>query len=304
MRGSFSWIDATLVALVSSSPGVEALGFGRRPEGPAARVIDAAVPRWAQDGGPEAMRRRFADSPVRPRIARAVATPAGDWENLYLLAGSPDAVLLTGFKNPALKRLQGKTLAEAARMRGKPPEEVILDLMLEDESRVDAVDFLMSEDNLRKKIRLPWVSICSDSASMAPEGVFLRSSTQPRAYGSFARLLGKHVREENLIPLEEAVRRVTSLPARTLRLQSRGELREGYFADVVVFDPQAITDRATYESPHQYAVGVRHVAGNGVLVLDEGEPTGALPGRALRGPGWKRSAKTGGAKSHRHHHHH
>ena len=247
--------------------------------------LDAAVPPWAQDGNDDAMRARFVDPELRPRILREIATPTDAWENLYLAAGSPDAVLLTGFRNPALKPLQGKTLGEVARERGKSPEETILDLMCEDRSRVNTVYFLMSEENVAKKVRLPWVSICSDSASMAPEGLFLASSTHPRAYGSFARLLGKYVRDEKVIPLADAIRKMTSLPAQTLRLERRGEIREGFFADLVVFDPSTIADRATYEAPHQYAVGVRDVVVNGVPVLAGGEHTGAKPGRALRGPG-------------------
>ncbi|HSD29582.1 MAG TPA: amidohydrolase family protein, partial [Vicinamibacteria bacterium] len=185
----------------------------------------------------------------------------------------------------ALKPLTGKTLAEVAAARGRSPEETILDLVLEDESRIGVVFFMMSEENLRRQIRLPWVSFGSDAGSMAPEGVFLKSSTHPRAYGNFARLLGRYVRDEKLVPLEEAVRRLTSFPAETLGLDRRGRLAAGYFADVVAFDPATIADRATYEKPHQYAVGVRHVLVNGVPVLRDGEHTGALPGRALRGPG-------------------
>ena len=247
--------------------------------------LDAAVPPWAQDGGPAEMRTRFLDPELRPRIAREIATPTDEWENLYLATGSPDGVLLTGFKNPTLKPLQGKTLGEVARRRGKPPQEVIMDLMVEDGSRVNCVYFLMSEENVRKKIELPWVSICSDSASMAPEGLFLSSSTHPRAYGSFARLLGKYVRDEKVIALPEAIRKMTSLPATTLGLRRRGALRAGFFADVVAFDPDEISDRATYDTPHQYAVGMKVVVVNGGVVLENGEHTGRTPGRALRGPG-------------------
>jgi N-acyl-D-amino-acid deacylase len=250
--------------------------------------LEACVPLWAQSGGPEAMRRRFRDPALRRRILAEMRAPAKDWENFFQLAGSPERILLVSFGKEELKPLQGKTLAEAARLRGRDPAETVLDLLGEDEKGIGAVYFLMSEENVRRQIRLPWVSFCSDAASMAPEGVFLRFSTHPRAYGSFARLLGKYVREEKLISLAEAVRRLSGLPAQNLGLDRRGLLKEGMFADIVVFDPETIADRATYEKPHQYAVGVRHVLVNGRLVLENGEHTGALPGRALWGPGKKR----------------
>ncbi len=250
--------------------------------------LEACVPLWAQSGGPEAMRRRFRDPALRRRILAEMRVPAKDWENFFQLAGSPERILLVSFGKEELKPLQGKTLAEAARLRGRDPAETVLDLLGEDEKGIGAVYFLMSEENVRRQIRLPWVSFCSDAASMAPEGVFLRFSTHPRAYGSFARLLGKYVREEKLISLAEAVRRLSGLPAQNLGLDRRGLLKEGMFADIVVFDPETIADRATYEKPHQYAVGVRHVLVNGRLVLENGEHTGALPGRALWGPGKKR----------------
>ncbi|RMD93240.1 MAG: D-aminoacylase, partial [Calditrichaeota bacterium] len=213
--------------------------------------------------------------------------PTDEWENLYLAAGSPENILLVGFKNQALKPLTGKTLAEVAAMRGKSPEETIMDLVIEDDSRVETVYFLMSEENLRKKIALPWVSFGSDAESLAPEGVFLKFNPHPRAYGNFARLLGKYVREEKIIPLEEAIRRLTSFPAHNLKIKKRGLLKQGYFADVVVFDPDKIIDHATYENPHQFATGVVHVFVNGIQVLKDGKHTGAKPGRVVRGPGWK-----------------
>lgn len=244
--------------------------------------LDAAMPPWALDGGYEALYARLRDPAARAKIRAAIETPSDDWENLYLAAGSADRILLVEFRSEALKPLTGRSLAEVARMRGKPPAEVIMDLVLEDQSRVGAVYFMMSEDNLKKQIRLPWVSFGSDAASMAPEEPFIRSSAHPRAYGNFARLLGKYVRDERVIPLEEAIRRLTSLPATNLRLDGRGTLAPGAFADIVVFDPATIADRATFEKPHQYAVGVRHVLVNGVMVLKDGEHTGARPGRALR----------------------
>jgi N-acyl-D-amino-acid deacylase len=247
--------------------------------------LNASLPPWTMDGGYEALFKRLEDQATRQKIAAEVRVPSDKWENLYLAAGSADRVLLIGFKSEKLKPLTGKTLAEVAKMRGKDPVETIMDLILEDRSRVGTVYFLMSEENIKKELRQPWVSLGSDGASMAPEGVFLKSSTHPRAYGNFARLLGKYVREERVISLAEAVRRLTGLPATNLGLDRRGFLRTGMFADVVVFDPQTIADRATFEKPHQYSVGVRHVFVNGVQVLKDGEHTGAKPGRALWGPG-------------------
>jgi N-acyl-D-amino-acid deacylase len=247
--------------------------------------LNASLPPWTMDGGYEALFKRLADPATRQKIAAEVRTPSDKWENLFLAAGSPDRVLLVGFKSEKLKPLTGKTLAEVAKMRGKDPVETIMDLILEDQSRVGTVYFLMSEENIKKELRQPWVSLGSDGASMAPEGVFLKSSTHPRAYGNFARLLGKYVREEKVISLTEAVRRLTGLPATNLGLDRRGFLKVGMFADVVVFDPATIADRATFENPHQYAVGVHHVFVNGVQVLKDGEHTNAKPGRALWGPG-------------------
>jgi N-acyl-D-amino-acid deacylase len=247
--------------------------------------LNASLPPWTMDGGYEALFKRLEDPALRRQIAAEVRTPSNKWENLYLAAGSPDRVLLVGFKSEKLKPLTGKTLAEVAKMRGKDPVETIMDLIVEDRSRVGTVYFLMAEENLKKELRQPWVSLGSDGASMAPEGVFLKSSTHPRAYGNFARLLGKYVREEKVISLTEAVRRLTGLPATNLGLDGRGFLKTGMFADVVVFDPATIADRATFENPHQYSVGVKHVFVNGVQVLKDGEHTTAKPGRALWGPG-------------------
>jgi N-acyl-D-amino-acid deacylase len=249
--------------------------------------LDAAMPPWVLDGGYDAAYKRLADPDTRKKIAAAIRTPTKDWENLYLAAGSPDRVLLVEFKSDALKPLTGKTLAEAAKQRGEDPVDTIMNLVLEDHSRVGTVYFMISEDNIRKQIKLPWVSFGSDAGSMAPEPPFTKSSTHPRAYGNFARLLGKYVRDEKVIPLQEAVRRLSGLPATNLELDRRGFLKEGMFADIVIFDPATIADRATFENPHQYAVGMKHVFVNGVQVLRDGEHTGAKPGRALWGPGRK-----------------
>ena len=248
--------------------------------------FDACLPPWSRAGGPDAVLKRLEDKDSRARISAEMKAKGGTWENLCVAAGSPERILLLEFKNDALKPLQGKTLAEVVKMRGgKDWTEVIMDLVHEDRTRVGVAFFLMSEDNVRKQVKLPWVSFGSDAGSMAPEGVFLKSKTHPRAYGNFARLLGRYVRDEKLITLEGAVRRLAALPAENLGLDRRGLLKEGYFADVVVFDPATIADRATFEDPHQYSVGMKHVFVNGVPVLVDGEHTGAPAGRALWGPG-------------------
>jgi N-acyl-D-amino-acid deacylase len=247
--------------------------------------LSASMPPWVFDGGPEAAYKRLQDPDTRKKIADAIRTPTDEWENLFQLAGSPDRILLADFKSEALKPLTGKTLAEVARMRSKDPVELIKDQVLEDRSRIGTVYFLMTEENIQKQIRLPWVSFGSDGASMAAEGAFLKSSTHPRAYGNFARLLGKYVREEKVISLSAAIRRLTGLPATNLGLDHRGFLRKGMFADVVIFDPATIADRATFENPHRYSVGVSHVFVNGLQVIKDGEHTGAKPGKALWGPG-------------------
>ncbi|MCW5555378.1 MAG: D-aminoacylase [Verrucomicrobiae bacterium] len=249
--------------------------------------LDAAMPPWVQEGGYQKWAERLKDPDIRRRVLKEMVTPTDEWESLYLMAGSPDKVLLVGFKNEKLKQFTGKSLAQVAKLRGQSPEDTAIDLVIEDGSRVNTVYFLMSEDNVRKQLRLPWVSFNSDSASLATEGVFLKSNPHPRAYGNFARLLGKYVREEKLIPLEEAIRRLTSFPAETFKLDRRGALQPGYYADIVVFDPKTIQDHATYAQPHQYATGVAHVFVNGVQVLKDGEHTGAKPGQVVRGPGWK-----------------
>ena len=247
--------------------------------------LDACLPPWTEDGGYPALFQRLRDPETRRKIAAEVKVDSSQWENLYLAAGSPDRILLVGFKSEKLKPLTGKTLAEIAKMRGKDPIETIMDLLAEDESRISTVYFVMSEDNLKKEIARPWISFGSDESSQAPEGVFLKSNPHPRAYGNFARVLGKYVRDEKVIPLGEAVRRLSALPAANLELDHRGLIQEGMFADVVVFDPATIADRATFDKPHQYSVGMKHVFVNGVQVLANGEHTGAKPGRALWGPG-------------------
>jgi N-acyl-D-amino-acid deacylase len=248
--------------------------------------LDAAMPTWVQSGGLEAWIKRLKDPATRAKVAREMRTPSNDWENLMLLAGSPDRVLLIAFKNPKLKPLTGKTLAEVAKMRGKSPEETAMDLVIEDGSRVGTVYFLMSEDNIKREVGLPWMSFGSDEQSERPEGVFLKSSSHPRAYGNFVRVLAEYVRKDHAAQLPDAIRRLSSLPATNLGLRQRGALKPGYYADVVVFDPARVQDHATFEKPKQLATGVDDVFVNGVQVLKDGKHTGAKPGRVVRGPGW------------------
>ncbi len=249
--------------------------------------FDAAFPLWIQDGGLEAWVERLKDPQQRARafteMHRADAS-----ENTKLVVGEPDKVLLVGFKTDALKPLTGRSLADVAKERGQAPEQVAADLIVADGSRIQVVYFGMSEANVARAVTLPWMSFGSDAGAQAPEGVFLKSSTHPRAYGTFARLLGKYVRDEKRLPLAEAVRRLAALPADNLGIPDRGRLKPGHFADVAVFDPATIADQATFAKPQQYAVGMRHVFVNGVAVLRDGEHSGATPGRFVHGPGWKR----------------
>ena len=249
--------------------------------------LDASLPPWVQEGGHRKFIERLRDDGVRARLIEEMRRPGVGWENMLLLAGTPEGVLFSSFKNVSLRRYTGWTLAQVAAERKRSPEDTIIDLVIEDDSRVGAIYFVMSDENVRRQIALPWMSFCSDSASLAPEGLFLKDNPHPRAYGTFARLLGRYVRDERVIPLEEAIRKLTSLPADNLRLEGRGRLAPGYAADAVVFDPAHIQDHATYERPHQYATGVHHVVVNGVPVIRDGEHTGALPGRVVRGPGWR-----------------
>jgi len=248
--------------------------------------LDAAMPPWVQEGGHDAWVERLQDPEIRERVIEEMSEPTDAWENLYLAAGGPENLLFFSFRNEELKPLTGKTLAEVAEMRGTSPERTMIDLVIEDDSRVGTIYFLMSEQNIRRKIARPWMAFGSDAGAPAPEGVFLKSATHPRAYGNFARLLGKYVREEKVIPLAEAIRRLTSYPAENLKLRDRGRLAPGYHADVVVFDPKTVQDHATFEDPQRLATGVRDVLVNGEAVLRDGEHTGATPGRFVRGPGW------------------
>jgi N-acyl-D-amino-acid deacylase len=248
--------------------------------------LSACMPPWVQDGGHEAMIKRLKDPATRARVIAEMKVPSDDWENLGLLAGGAERVLLLGFKTDKLKPLTGKNLAEVAKQRGTSREDTIVDLIIEDDTRVEAAYFLMSEDNVELGLKQPWVSLGSDAEASAPEGVFLKSSTHPRAYGNFARFLGHYARERKLLPLEQAIHRITGLPANNWKLKGRGCLDAGCYADVVVFDPATVADHATFDRPQQYATGVKHVLVNGVAVLRDGEHTGATPGRVVRGPGW------------------
>ena len=247
--------------------------------------LDACLPPWTEDGGYPALFKRLRDPATRKKIAAEVAKDTDEWENLYIGAGSPDRILLFGFKSQKLKPLTGKSLAEVAKMRGTDPITTIMDLIAEDQSRIGTVYFLMSEENVKKEMAKPWISFGSDEASQAPESPFTKSNPHPRAYGNFARVLGKYVRDEKVLSMSDAIHRLSGLPAKNLGLDHRGFLKEGMFADVVVFDPATITDHATFEKPHQYATGVKHVFVNGVQVIKDGEHTSAKPGRALWGPG-------------------
>jgi N-acyl-D-amino-acid deacylase len=248
--------------------------------------LDASMPPWVQEGGNEAWFARLRDPAIRRRVADEMRAPDAGWENIMRMAGGPDQVLIAVLRNPALKPLIGRTLADVASERGVTAEEAAMDLVVEDESRVGAIYFLMSEDNVRRKIRLPYMTFGSDGTAVTAEGVFLKSNLHPRGYGNFARVFARYVRDEKVLTIEEAVRRMTAQPAAVLGLRDRGQLKVGHYADVVVFEPATIQDHATYAKPHQYATGVSHVLVNGVEALRDGEPTDARPGRVVRGRGW------------------
>ncbi|GAB4512066.1 MAG: D-aminoacylase [Anaerolineae bacterium] len=246
--------------------------------------LESCIPPWVHEG--DKLVERLKDPALRERIKQDMNTPSTEWENMWLETGSPERMLLAGFPNPEHKQAYaGKRLSEVAAMRGQTPEDALLDLVVENDGHIFTMYFTMLEDNLRKQVTLPWLSFCSDAESLAPEGIFLQTHPHPRAYGSFARVIGHYCRDEGLMPLEDAVRRLSALPAATLRLDRRGALLPGYFADVVVFDPAEVRDHATYDQPHQLATGMVHVFVNGQQVLKDGEHTGATPGRFVRGPG-------------------
>jgi N-acyl-D-amino-acid deacylase len=286
VAGAANWnkLDAVVERVESARAGGLWITADMYPYTAGATGLNGAMPPWVQEGGFDAWRTRLQDPETRARVEREMAADTDEWENMFVLAG-PENMRLLAFRSDRLKLLTGKTLAEVAAERGTPPAETAMDLVVEDESRVSTAYFTISEDNIKRELGLPWVSFCSDCPAPAAEGAFLQWSTHPRTYGTFARVLGKYVRDEHVLPLEEAIRRLTSLPATNLRLAERGLLAPGFFADLVVFDPDRIQDHATYDEPHRYATGVVHVAVNGTLVVRDGEHTGALPGRFVRGPG-------------------
>jgi N-acyl-D-aspartate/D-glutamate deacylase len=249
--------------------------------------MTSAFPPTLQDGGFGKLRERLMDPKIRKDMIKAMNTDAKDWENLYYGAGGAEHVLLLGFKQDSLKKFTGKTLAEVAKIRGTSPEETAMDLIVQDSTRVGVAYFLMTEDNVKKQVSLPWVSFGSDEASYTPEGVFLKSNAHPRAYGNFARVIGVYTRDEKLMSLQEAIRKLANLPSKHLKLQKRGELKVGNYADIIIFDPAKVKDNATFEKPHQYSEGMIHVFVNGVQVLKDGDHTGAKPGRFVKGPGYK-----------------
>jgi N-acyl-D-amino-acid deacylase len=283
IAGRQNWhkIDAVIEKIETARRHGLQISANLYPYTAAASGLDLCMPAWVQEGGLKAWIERLKDPAVRQRLRVEMTQPSDEWENALLEVENLDGVVFTGFDNPALKLLTGKTLAEVCAQRGSSPADTLMDLVVEDGSRISTVYFTMAEENLRRLIQLPWVSLCSDARSMAPEGAFLQSSTHPRAYGSFARFLGKYVREEGLLSLEEAVRRLTSLPAGNLHLKQRGRLEPGYYADLVIFDPAAIRDHATFTQPQQYATGVEFVFVNGKPVIQANEHSGALPGKVV-----------------------
>jgi N-acyl-D-amino-acid deacylase len=287
-RSNWTKLDAVIDRITRARAEGLAITADMYPYEAGATGLSSCFPPWAHEGGLRATLARLGDAQQRNRIRDEMARPGKDWENLYEAAGTPEGIMLVAFKNDRLKPLTGRTLAEVAAARAADPRDVAMDLVLEDESRVGMVIFMASAENLRREVCLPWMSFGSDAGSLAPEGVFLRSQPHPRSYGTFARVLGRFVREERAAPLEDVIRRMTGFPAANLKLDRRGLLRPGYFADVVVFDPGAVADHATYTEPHVYATGVAHVLVNGASVLRDGEHTGARPGRVVFGPGRRR----------------
>ncbi len=290
-RGAWPLLEAAIARIESARAEGLDVGANMYPYLAAASGLDATMPPWVQEGGHEEWLRRLRDPGVRARVIAEIEAPDG-WESLYAAAGSAAEVRLLGLRNPALQPLSGLTLEQVARQRGCSPAEAIVDLVIADDSRVNAAYFMMSEDNLRRQLALPWVSLCSDEEALAPRGGFLRQAPHPRAYGAFARFLGHYSRDLGLLPLEEAIRRLTSLPARNFRLPDRGVLRPGAFADIVAFDPARVQDLSTFDDPHRLAAGMQHVVVNGQPVLRDGRTTDARPGRFVRGPGWRADAGT------------
>ena len=250
--------------------------------------LTATMPPTLQDGGFGKLRERLQDPAIRKQLITEMNTKTDKWENFYYGVGTPENIMVVGFKQDSLKKYTGSTLAQMAKLFGKSPEETAMDLIIKDSTRVECIYFLMNENNVKKQLAIPWVSFGSDEGSYTNEGVFIKSNAHPRAYGNFSRVIGKYVRDEKLITLQEAIRKLAKLPATNLKIQKRGELKAGNFADIVIFDPAKVKDNATFEKPHQYAEGMLHVFVNGIQVLKDGEHTGAKPGRFVKGPGWKK----------------
>lgn len=289
MAGSENWnkLDSVLAMIDAANQSGLKITADMYTYRAGATGLDAAMPPWLQEGGLQEWIKRMKDPQIRKKALAEMRKPSDKWENLLLMSGGAENVLLLGFANDSLRQFTGKTLAEVAAIHGKSPEETAMDLVMTDSTRVGTAYFMMSEENIKRQIALPYLSFGSDAGSPATEGVFLKSNDHPRAYGNFSRLLGKYVRDEKVIPMHEAIRKLTSLPASNLKIQKRGTLTPGYYADVVAFDPAKILDHATFEQPHQYSTGMVHVFVNGEQVLADGEHTGARPGRVVRGPGWK-----------------
>ncbi len=248
--------------------------------------LDATMPPWVQEGGINEWIKRLKNPVTRKKTLKEMLTPTNEWENMLRTCGGPENVLLLGFSKDSLKMYEGKTLAEVAKMHGKSPEETAMDLVIADKTRVEAAYTMMSEENIKRQIALPFVSFGSDAGSPPAEGIWLKYKDHPRAFGNFTRVIGKYVRDEKVIPMEEAIRKLTSLPASNINIRKRGTLTPGYYADVVIFDPEKVQDHATFENAHQYSTGMVHVFINGVQVLKDGEHTNARPGRFVKGPGW------------------
>lgn len=294
VAGSENWplLDEVIARIEAArSRGLD-VSANAYPYTAAATGFDAAMAPWVQEGGTEAWLARLRDPSIRARVVAEMSRPGEGWENLYAAAGSAERVLLTGFRSERLRPLQGLSLAEVARRRGRSPEDTVVDLVLEDRSRGTAAYFLMSEPNVARVLSLPWVSLCTDEEALAPREPFRAHRPHPRAYGAFARFLGHYVRDAGIVALGEAIRRLTSLPARNFRLENRGTLTSGAFADIVAFAPDEIADLATYDDPHRFARGMQHVFVNGVHVLRDARMTGAKPGRFVRGPGYRASSAT------------
>lgn len=289
MAGSENWnkLDSVLAMIDAANSSGLKITADMYTYRAGATGLDAAMPPWLQEGGLHEWIKRMKNSQIRKKALEEMREPSDKWENLLLMSGSPDNVLLLEFTNDSLRQFTGKTLAEVAKIYGKSPEETAMDLVMADSTRVGTAYFMMSEENIKRQIALPYVSFGSDAGSPTASGVFLKSNDHPRAYGNFARLLGKYVRDEKVIPMQEAIRKLTSLPASNLKIKKRGTLAPGYYADVVAFDPKKIQDHATFEQPHQYSTGMVHVFVNGEQVIADGEHTGARPGRVVRGPGYK-----------------